>query len=84
MDELKVAIYRAPTHHIRNVWWEIVHHQGELLECTRDMGWAWLARAVATDAVPRMLPKDECRKLTVQELGKVEILLRLEDKQWTS
>lgn len=67
MDVTKYNIYRVVTEKVFNNWSELLFERDEVVHCIYDLGSAWLAKRINTDATPRMLPNDECRELTEKE-----------------
>lgn len=63
----KYNIFRITTNRVSNDWNEEIFSAGQIVQCTEDMGTIWFAKPIGTDAIPRMLPKSECRQLTEDE-----------------
>ncbi len=67
MDLTKYNIFVIATKNVINEWNEIIHRKGDKLHVTMDMGTMYLAKAIGSNDIPRMLPKSECRALTEKE-----------------
>jgi hypothetical protein len=67
----EIKIYRVATTNIKNNWNEVVHYKGTILHCTEDLGSFFLAKVPCSTDIPRILPKNECRRLTDEEWKKI-------------
>lgn len=71
VDVTKYNIYRVPIKNITNAWHETIFYKDQILHCTHDVGMAFFAKPILSDAIPRVIEKADCRVPTNKELEEI-------------